>query len=146
MDLKTKKKISLFGILAFFFLLCAASVYVYLQVGKGKEVFFVSIPPIFAFYIVLLYYFGKGKKEVKPKHIGLQLFIIAIGFTALILCQISLPLISSITDPAVAFLYIWEDAVSWFFLGLMFVLAGHHTDEIAEKFKRKNTDDSKQNE
>ena len=136
MDLKTKKKISLFGILAYFLILCAASVCVYLQVKKGEEVFFVSILPIFAFQIAPRYYFGKGKKEVKQKNTRVQLFIIGIGFVAFILCHFSLPSIFSITDPVVAFLYVWEDAVSWFFLGLMFVVGGHHTDEIAEKFKK----------
>ena len=146
MDLKTKKKISLFGILAFFFILCAASIYVYLQVEKGKEVYLISFLPIFALQIGPLYYFGKGKKEVKQKNTRLQLFIMGVGFVAFILCQIFLPSIFSIADPVVAFWYIWEDATSWFFMGLVLVLAGHHTDEIAEKFKRKNTDDSKQNE
>jgi hypothetical protein len=146
MDLKTKKKISLFGILAYFLILCAASVYVYFQVGKGKEVFFVSFITIFSMMIVPLYYFGTGKKEVKQKHKILQILIMAIGWLILLFWQISYTPLFLVTDPATAFLWIWESSAICFFVGLMLAIGIHHTDEIAEKFKRKKTDDSEQKE
>ena len=146
MDLKTKKKISLFGILAFFFILFAASVYIYFQGGKGKEGFFISFLPVVAIWIVPLYYFGKGKKETRQKHAFLQILIVAIGWLAFFLWHVPQTSFFLITDSTTSFLWIWESAASWFFVGLMFVIGNYYTDEIAEKFKRKNTDDSKQNE
>ena len=146
MDLKTKKKISVFGILSYFFILCAASVYVYLQVGKGEEVFFASFITIFSMMLVPLYYFGKGEKEVKQKHKIVQILIMVIGWLAYLLWQISYTPIFLVTDPATAFLWIWKSSAVCFFVGLMLVIGGYHTDEIVEKFKRKKPADSKQNE
>ena len=146
MDLKTKKKISLFGILAYFLILCAASVYVYFQVGKVKEGFFISFLPVVAIWIVPLYYFGKGKKEMRQKHFFLQILIVAIGWLAFFLWPVSQTSLFLITNSKTAFLWIWEAAAVWFFVGLMFVIGNYHTDEIAEKFKRKKIDDSEQKE
>ena len=146
MDLKTKKKISVFGILAFFFILCAASGYVYLQVGKGKDIFFVSLFSMLSIMIAPLYYFGKGKKEVKQKHKIVQILIMVIGWFAFLLWQVSRTPLFFITTPTAAVLWIWEDAAVCFFVGLMLVIGGYHTDEIVEKFKRKKPVDSKQNE
>ena len=137
MDLKTKKKISLFGILAYFLILCAASVYAYLQVGKGEEVFFVSFITIFSMLIVPIYYFGKGKKEVKQKHKIVQILIMMVGGLILFFWQISYTPLFLVTNPATAFMWIWKSSTVCFFAGLILVIGTHHTDEIVEVFKQR---------
>ena len=142
MDLKTKRKISLFGILAYFLILCAAGVYVYFQVEKGNDFFLPSFIPIFAIMVVPLYYFGKGKETVRQTHKGVQILITMGGWAAYFLIwiyQIKLyhSPVFAIDDSATAFVWFWIYAAVFFFVGFMLAIGSYHADDIVDFFKRR---------
>jgi len=142
MDLKTKKKISLFIISLLFLIIFAVSIYIYFQIERGHDFFFASFIPISAMLILPFYYIGKGRKDVRQKHVVLQILILMIGPIIYILIRtykwlIYLPPLSAITDPATAFVWFWIDTAICFFMGCILVIGIYYTDDIVEFFKNR---------
>ena len=122
MEQKTKKQISIFVGIAYFFLICIASVYAYFN---PEETYFATAFSAFAMAIPMLYYSGKWGKEVRQKHIAIQFLImmfipiINIGI-ATYRWRSNLPLYP--TDPTAAFLFVWADVFLWVLTGIMFMV------------------------
>ncbi|MBZ3935385.1 hypothetical protein [Methanimicrococcus blatticola] len=138
MEFKTKKLIAIIGIVFFFLLICAASIYAY---SNPNETYFAAAFTTFAISFMILYYFGKGKVEKRQKHLGIQLLIMAIVPAIWIIVTIyrwyvGLPSFTSVTTGEAAFIVVWVQALVWFIAGIMIVIGSYHTDEIVEKLKK----------
>ncbi|WNY24165.1 hypothetical protein MmiHf6_14940 [Methanimicrococcus hongohii] len=137
MELKTKKLIAIFGSIFAFLIICAASVYAY---HNPEETYFATAASVWAVIFLPLYYFGKGRKETRQNHLGIQLLFVMIipaiwVFIIIYRWYVGLPSFSSVSDPTSAFLVVWGEAVVWFLIGIMFTIGSYHTDEIVEKVK-----------
>jgi hypothetical protein len=138
MELKTKKLIAIFGCLFVFLGICIMSVYAYLN---PNDTFFAASGTVFAMILLPLYYFGRGVKETRQKHIIIKILIIIIVpmiWISIIVYRwwVDLPALTSATSPTSAFLIVWGHAFVWFIIGAMTVISGY-ADEIVEKVKNK---------
>jgi len=138
MGLSTNKRISIFGSIAFFSLICIASVYAYFY---PDDTFFATTASIFAMMFPMLYYSGKWGKEVRQKHIIIQilimLFIPAIRIGIITYrWYAGFPSFTTVANPTAAFLIVWAESFVWLLIGIMFVIGIYHTDEIVDKVKQ----------
>lgn len=137
MKMKTKKTISIFGIVLCFLIICAASIYAYFNMN---ETYFATTASILAMLIPSFLFWLNGKKEVRQNHLGVQLLIMAaipvirIGIVTY-RWYVGLPSFSSVTTPEAAFIVVWTEAFAWFLTGAMFIVGSLYTDRIVEKIK-----------
>ncbi|WNY27471.1 hypothetical protein [Methanolapillus ohkumae] len=140
MDKKTETTLMrIFGMI-FILLICAFSIYAYLNPTELSGISFLP----FALGFGSATEFFAGKKEPKQKHQLLRFIIIFVPFLLFFFFITyrwwnGVPsLASTITDPVTAFLYVWGMALFGLVYGLICIGCSFYLDKIVDKIESKS--------